>query len=86
MALGKMFGDDPALVQIIVGKFLAEIAGDIAVLGELAASGDPKPIRVLAHRLTGTCGNARAMRLSNVAKLLQPASAAGDMSQVPGIN
>ena len=34
---GKMSGDEPALVQIILGKFRAEIAGDIAALGELAA-------------------------------------------------
>ncbi len=27
--LGKMLGDEPALVQIILGKFLAEIAGDM---------------------------------------------------------
>ena len=39
VALGKMLGDDPALVQMILGKFRAEIAGDIAALGELAASG-----------------------------------------------
>ena len=39
VALGKMLGDDPALVQMILGKFRAEIAGDIAALGDLAASG-----------------------------------------------
>ena len=38
--LGKMSGD-PILVQIILGKFRAEIAGDIAALGELVASRDP---------------------------------------------
>ncbi len=26
---GKMSGDEPALVQIILGKFRAEIAGDM---------------------------------------------------------
>jgi len=85
VALGKMLGDDPALVQMILGKFRAEIAGDIAALGELAASGDPEPIRALAHRLKGTCSNAQAMPISNVAKLLQTAMAAGDMSQAPGL-
>ena len=72
VALGKMLGDDPALVQMILGKFRAEIAGDIAALGELAASGDPEPIRALAHRLKGTCSNAQAMPISNVAKLQAP--------------
>ena len=85
VALGKMLGDDPALVQMILGKFRAEIAGDIAALGELAPSGDPESIRALAHRLKGTCSNAQAMPLSNVAKLLQTAMAAGDLSQAPGL-
>ena len=44
VTLHKMLGDDPALVQMILGKFQAEIADDIAALGELAASGDPEPI------------------------------------------
>jgi HPt (histidine-containing phosphotransfer) domain-containing protein len=85
VALGKMLGDDASLVQMILGKFRAEIAGDIAALGALAASGDPEPIRALAHRLKGTCSNAQAMPISNVAKLLQTATAAGDMSQAPGL-
>ena len=85
VALGKMLGDDPALVQMILDKCRAEIAGDIAALGELAVSGDPEPIRALAHRLKGTCSNAQAMPISNVAKLLQTAMAAGDMSQAPGL-
>ena len=57
VALGKMLGDDPSLVQMILGKFRAEIAGDIAALGELAG-GHPEPIHALAHRLKGTCSNA----------------------------
>ena len=85
VALGKMLGDEPALVQMILGKFRAEIADDIAALGELAASGDPEPIRAVAHRFKGTCSNAQAMPISNVAQLLQTAMAAGDMSQAPGL-
>ena len=41
VALGKRLGDDPSLVQMILGKFRSEIAGGIAALVELAASGDP---------------------------------------------
>ena len=80
LPLGKMLGDDPALVQMILGKFRAEIADDIAALGELAASGDPERIRALAHRLKGTCSNAQAMPISNVAKLLQTAMAGGELA------
>ena len=86
VALGKMLGDDPALVQMILGKFRAEIAGDIAALSDLASSGEPEPIRALAHRLKGTCSNAQAMPISNVAKMLQTAMAAGDISLAPGID
>ena len=43
VTLGKMLGDDPALVQMILGKFRAQIAGDIAALGDLAASGERRP-------------------------------------------
>ena len=85
VALGKMLGDDAALVQMILGKFRAAIEGDIAALADLAASGDAEPIRALAHRLKGTCGNAQAMPLSNVAKSLQTAMATGDLSQAPGL-
>ncbi len=70
---------------MILGKFRAEIADDIAALGELAASGDPELIRALAHRLKGACSNPQAMPISNVAKLLQTAMAAGDMSQALGL-
>ena len=48
-------------------------------------SGDHEPTRALGHRLKGTCSNAQAMPISNVAKLLQTAMAAGDMSQAPGL-
>lgn len=71
---------------MILGKFRAEIAGDIAALGEIAANGDLEPIRALAHRLKGTCSNAQAMQISNVPKLFQTAMAAGDMSLAPGID
>ena len=53
VALGKMLGDDPALVQMILDKFRAEIAGDIAALGELAVSGDPERIRATSSPLKG---------------------------------
>lgn len=84
-ALGKMLGDDAALVQIILEKFRAEIKSDIEALVGLEANGDPEPMRALAHRLKGTCSNAQAMPLSNVAKLLQTAMAAGDITQAPGL-
>ena len=69
------------LYWLLITKFRAEIAGDIAALVELFASADPEPIRALAYRLKGTCDNAQAMPISNVAKLLQTAMAAGDLSQ-----
>ena len=35
-ALGKMLGDDAALVQMILEKFRAEVQSDIEALAELA--------------------------------------------------
>ena len=63
-ALGKMLGDDAALVQMILEKFRVEIQNDIEALAELASVSDPEPIRALAYRLKGTCSNAQAMPLS----------------------
>ena len=49
------------------------------------AQQEPEPIRALAHRLKGTCGNAQAAQLSEIAKLLQFAMAAGELEQAPGL-
>jgi len=84
-ALSHMLGGDVSLVKMILERFRAEIAGDIAALSDLASSGEPEPIRALAHRLKGACSNAQAIPLSNVAKLLQTAMAAGDMAQAPDL-
>ena len=63
-ALGKILGNDAALVQMILEKFRVEIQNDIEALAELASVSDPEPIRALAYRLKGTCSNAQAMPLS----------------------
>ena len=84
-ALSHMLGGDVSLVKMILERFRAEIAGDIAALSDLASSGEPEPIRALAHRLKGACSNAQAIPLSNVAKLLQTAMAAGDMARAPDL-
>lgn len=46
-ALTQMLGGDVSLVKMILEKFRAQIAGDIAALSDLATSGDPEPIRAL---------------------------------------
>jgi HPt (histidine-containing phosphotransfer) domain-containing protein len=79
-ALASMLGGDKSLVDMILKTFRAEIKADIAALTELSYGNDPEPIRALAHRLKGTCSNAKAMPMSNAAKALQAAMAAGDMS------
>lgn len=84
-ALKQMLGGDDDLVKMILEKFRAEIAGDISQLRELGSRGEPEPIRALAHRLKGTCGNTQAMGLSNIAKSLQFAMAAGDIAEAPGL-
>ena len=85
MALGDMLGGDADLVTMILGKFRAEVHGDLMALQSLAIQNDPEPIRALAHRLKGTCGNARATPLANSAKHLHTAMAAGNLDQAQNL-
>lgn len=84
-ALRVMLGGDEKLVSMILDKFRAEILGDIEQLKSLQTGGQTEPIRALAHRLKGTCGNAQATQLSEIAKLLQFAMAAGELDQAAGL-
>ena len=84
-ALRVMLGGDDSLVKMILEKFRAEILGDIEQLKTLQGQQAAEPIRALAHRLKGTCGNAQAAQLSEIAKLLQFAMAAGELEQAPGL-
>jgi HPt (histidine-containing phosphotransfer) domain-containing protein len=84
-ALSHMLGGDTSLVKMILEKFREEIAGDIESLAALANGDDASAIRALAHRLKGTCSNAQAMPLSNVAKALQTATSGGNVSQAPDL-
>ena len=84
-ALRVMLGGDDGLVKMILEKFQVEISADIEQLKTLQSQQELEPIRALAHRLKGTCGNAQAAQLSEIAKLLQFAMAAGEMDQAPGL-
>ena len=84
-ALRVMLGGDENLVSMILDKFRAEILGDTEQLKSLQAGEQAEPIRALAHRLKGTCGNAQATQLSEIAKLLQFAMAAGELYQAAGL-
>ena len=84
-ALRVMLGGDENLVSMILDKLRAEILGDIEQLKSLQAGEQAEPIRALAHRLKGTCGNAQATQLSEIAKLLQFAMAAGELDQAAGL-
>jgi HPt (histidine-containing phosphotransfer) domain-containing protein len=85
MALGDMLGGDADLVTMILGKFRAEVHSDVMALQSLAIQNDPEPIRALAHRLKGTCGNAQATPLANSAKHLHTAMAAGNLDQAQNL-
>ena len=84
-ALRVMLVGGENLVSMILDKFRAEILGDIEQLKSLQAGEQAEPIRALAHRLKGTCGNAQATQLSEIAKLLQFAMAAGELDQAAGL-
>ena len=85
MALSDMLGGDTDLVTMILGKFSAEVHSDVMALQSLAIQNDPEPIRALAHRLKGTCGNAQAAPLANSARHLQSAMAAGNLDQAQSL-
>lgn len=82
-ALRAMLGGDDGLVKMILEKFRAEISGDIEQLKSLQSEQQAESIRALAHRLKGTCGNAQAAKLSDIAKLLQFAVMAGELDRAP---
>lgn len=84
-ALRSMLGGDDDLVKMILEKFRTEILGDIEQLKSLQSEKATEPMRALAHRLKGTCGNAQAAQLSEIAKQLQFAVAAGELDQAPGL-
>ena len=84
-ALRVMLDGDDSLVKMILQKFRAEILGDIEQLKTLQSEQDAEPVRALAPRLKGTCGNAQAAQLSEIAKLLQFAMAAGELEKAPGL-
>ena len=84
-ALRVMLGGDENLVRMILEKFRAEVLCDIEQLKSLQTGEQTEPIRALAHRLKGTCGNAQATQLSEIAKLLQFAMAAGELDQAAGL-
>ena len=84
-ALRVMLGGDDGIVKMILEKFRAEILGDIEQLKTLQEKQEAEPMRALAHRLKGTCGNAQAAQLSEIANLLQFAMAAGELEQAPGL-
>ena len=84
-ALRVMLGGDDSLVTMILEKFRAEILGDIEQSKTLQGQQAAELVRALAHRLKGTCGNAQAAQLSEIAKLSQFAMAAGEIEQAPGL-
>ena len=84
-ALRVMLGGDDGVVKMILEKFRAETFGDIEQLKTLQGQQEAEPMRALAHRLKGTCGNSQAAQLSEIAKLLQFAIAAGELEQAPGL-
>ena len=69
VALGKILGDDAALGRHSLLSCLVKIDGDIAALGNLAASGAREPILAIAHRLKRACSNAQAPGLKNALQL-----------------
>ncbi|WP_448204431.1 response regulator [Azospirillum sp. sgz302134] len=76
-SLRQLCGDDPDLVQELLGDFVTvsrSIAGDLA---EALASQDPVRLRGCAHNLKGCSRNAGAKILGNAAQALEQAANGG---------
>lgn len=70
--VGQMFGDNPEMIERVMKRF-AESAGKL--VAEIAAgTGDAKRIADLAHKLKGAARAAGAMRLGDLAAVLEQSS------------
>ena len=70
--IAQMFGDNPEMIERVLGRFVE--SGARLVDEILAASGDAKRLADLAHKLKGAARAAGAMRLGDLAAILEQSS------------
>jgi len=76
--VARMFGDNPTAIARVLGRF--RDAG-VRLLAEIdAASTDPKQLRELAHKLKGAARAAGAVRLGDLAAVLEKSGQAADVA------
>jgi signal transduction histidine kinase/DNA-binding NarL/FixJ family response regulator len=76
-ALGKLFGDNPAMIARMLGRFRQSAAQLIADLDAQAARGDLAALAETAHKLKGAARTAGAMTLGDLAAALEQAARQG---------
>ncbi len=80
-ALRSLDGDDePDVSREVAGLFLTSTEEGIGMIEAALAAGNAADLRVLAHRVKGSCGNVGATRLEALCKDLE---LAGHEGRVP---
>ncbi|HJQ61084.1 MAG TPA: PAS-domain containing protein [Vineibacter sp.] len=88
-ALGKLFGDNPAMIARMLGRFRDSAAQLVQELDTHAARGDLAALAETAHKLKGAARTAGAMALGDLAAALEQAAREGSdrgyQGQVAGV-
>jgi HPt (histidine-containing phosphotransfer) domain-containing protein len=80
--LGRICGDDDALLYRLLDAFLADGQKDDADLARAVATGDMQEVSRVAHRIYGAARTAGAVELAEISHALDVASLAGQAERV----
>lgn len=85
VALRENCAGDESLVKEVLALFRVESKELLGDVGKAIASGDPAAVKRTAHRLKGALVSLGAKPSTEVAKALELAGRAGDLSTAPGL-
>jgi len=76
-ALSEIFGGDPARVAKHLELFVTHLAPMLASLRTVVDDADAPALRLVAHRIAGSCGMVTAHRMAEIALKLEMKGVAG---------
>ncbi|MGE0556135.1 MAG: Hpt domain-containing protein [Gemmatimonadales bacterium] len=76
-ALREIFGGDPARVAAHLELFVKYVGPMLASLRAVVDDGDAPALRLVAHRIAGSCGMVTAHRMAELALMLEMKGVAG---------
>lgn len=85
VVLQEQVGDDPQLLQMMLGQFVQTNREDIAALSAALAAADAAQIRKYAHRIKGAAALIGANELAGLAQQLEHDSSNRDLSQIASL-